>query len=250
MSYVDDLRQQILTLCDQADRALDTAERIGPVIIHHLVNVNFAPILVPPGVTNWIEDRYIDLLLEVIAYGRDAVRTMRLAAYFLGSPDRLREAAERIDDVGDGAVDTSALVTVASLTAVRSSSWNDGAASETYRDSIGGRSEAVSRIAELLEPLNDALRALADGIENYYAEAAKAALGVTVAVLGIVGAIATAVETFGVGAVIGIIVAIIGAIVAFLAFEEMSRIQTQQIANSIATLTDDPVDWPVSVFGT
>lgn len=249
MSYVDDLRIQILASCDQADDALDDIDRTGPGIIRAFVTVWLRPYPVPPVAVAAVAATYILLLDQIVRYARAAVAAIRVGAMVLGSPDNLRATADLLGDkVGTESANLGAVTTLASLEAVSESNWDDGLASETYHNSVDGRAGAVLRINDLVSPLVDALRDLANGIERYYVELLTLTISLVALIGGIIGAIVSAIPTWGAGAVVGLIFAFVGLVGSLGSGISMFLNLSQNVNDSLSKMLAGSVPWPTSQF--
>ncbi len=96
------------------------------------------------------------------------------------------------------------------MTAEGHGSW-DSLAADPYSTAFAEQKSAVGSVDEVARGLRSALEDLAIAIEEFFDELEFAYISFVVAVAGLALAIVTAVETFGIGAIIGLVVAIAGA---------------------------------------
>ena len=246
MSYVDDLRDLIAEHVREAEAGLDKIDRYGPQAVRTAVDITLPTIPRPPFVNDRLAGELIARLHEAVAEARQNLDLLLSASRYLGSPDTLRAAADRLSrDVALASDELAIDVRRDNLDAMLPSNWDDGDASAQYAISFEGQSDAVLKIRQNGLLLVDALRSMADGIERYYYELAKAAVSTALAVAGVVVAIVTAPS--GVGAVAGVIGAIIALASAVLSVIELVEIAATDRGKSfrdhISTLR-----WPTTTF--
>lgn len=246
MSYVDLICDTMRAQLTQAEKALDGLEMLAPTIVRELVNLYLKPF---PLVPQFVEDRIAALLLKEvlagIAYFRKYLPILRDMVNSLGSPDQLRLAASTLSsDVSDASTAMAAAMDSGYLLGMREANWS-GAAAEGYRLAFPGQPDATDRISEFSDKLHDALRSLADGIEQFYVELAIAVVTFLGAVIGYVVAIIEAAGVITIPVAIGQAVAANLALVAsLLAVGAMFLTISQTVNNQIDTLNDDVPAWP------
>lgn len=204
MSQVDDIQRVILDVCNQAEDNLDWLAANGPEIIEAATTPLLMTVLHIHNPYNPLGDRAKQELAKAIAYGRTTVFVLRLEAQYMGSPDRLRAAADAIDrDVVTPARGFADQLVLGKIPSALPSNYSDGVASEGYRAAIDGRDLAVRDIETYASPVAEALRNLADAIESYFRELRDIAMAFVALVISIV-AVVVGWETVIIG-VIGIV---------------------------------------------
>jgi hypothetical protein len=246
MSYVDAICDTMRSQLDQAEKVLDGLELLAPTVVRELVNLYLKPW---PLVPQFVEDRIAALVLKEvlagIAYFRKYLPVLRDAVNSLGSPDHLRLAASTLsNDVSDASTAMAAAMDSGYLLGMRESNWS-GPAAEGYALTFPGQPDAADRISEFSDKLHDALRSLADGIEQFYVELAIAVASFLGAVIGYALAIAEAAGVITIPVAVGQVVAASIALgVSVLAVGAMFLTLSQTVNNQIDTLNDDVPAWP------
>jgi len=211
MSFVDDMKHDIEDALRQADENLDWIATNGPVIIDHLLNIYLKAWPIAGPVVNPIADQAKEALADHVREGKRIVSVLRLEVQYVGSPDNLRAAADKIDSsMVTPARELADRLVLGNIPSALPSNYNDGVASETYRAKIDGRDAAVRDIDTYATPIGQNLRDLADGIESYF----KSLRDITIAVLAFIVSLVLLIvgwETIVVG-VIGIVGMLISAI--------------------------------------
>ena len=217
MSYVDDVKHSIEGTLDQIDDNTDWVERYGPVIIDALLNeyLDTFPIMAPA--VNPIAHRAKEELAKAVATSRNGVALMRTEIQYVGSPDALRAAADAIDGkVVTPSRELADQLVLGRIPSALESNYSDGAASEGYRADIDGRDNAVRDIETYADPVAQALRDLADAIEDYYRnlrDIAISLLGLIVSIVVIIVGWETIV--LGVLGIIGFVISLVALVASY-----------------------------------
>ena len=246
MSYVDVLCDTMRDQLESADDTLDDLAVKAPGIAEVLADLACKPF---PNTPQFIEDRIATLLLEQIREAIDYSRNCTAAATKLvnsfGSPDALRAAA----DVLSGSVSVpsdnlSIAMDPAYLLGMREDNWTGGGA-EGYSLAFAGQPGAVDVVSDYSEKLHDALRSLADGIEQFYIELGIAVTTLVSAIIALVVAIITAATMVGIPVAVGsAVVAQLSLNTSIMALLAMILTVTQTVGNAIDKINEDVVDWP------
>ena len=190
MSQVDDIQRMILNACDQAEDNLDWLAANGPKIIETATTPLLMTVVHIHNPYNPLGDRAKQELAKAIAFGRTMVFVFRLEAKYMGSPDRLRAAADAIDrDVVTPARDFAHQLVLGKIPSALPSNYSDGVASEGYRAAIDGRDLAVRDIETYASPVSQALRDLADAIESFFRELRDIAMAFVALIISIVAVV-------------------------------------------------------------
>lgn len=246
MSLVDVICDTMRGQLDQADNVLTGLEILAPGATRDLANLSLKPF---PLAGQAVEDELARILLkqvrDAIAHLREYIPVLREMVNSFGSPDRLREAASQLSsDVGDASGTLSAAMGSGHLQGLRPSNWS-GSAAEEYVIGFPGQPDAVDRIAGYSASLHDALRSLADGIEQFYLELAIAVTGLLTAVIGLAVAIPEAATVAGIPLAIGTaVVAQLGVNAALLSLGAVFLTLTQTVGNSLDSLDMEFAPWP------
>lgn len=256
-SYVDVLREQIVSQLDEAERSVHGAIRIAPGLIRTAVEtianqrLGTIAVLIPDPVIDWMVRQITDAALAALNDCLVRVAVLREAAAYLGSPNELRAVAAQLDGIGDAAVQLD--INKDNLDGFMT--WDDGSASKQYDTAIDMQIVDLARVEPATSALKDVLRAHADDIENYYLGLAALVAGAVTAILGVVAAILSlaagaATSPTGVGAVLGIIgaalsllTAMIGIVVSGIAAVQLFVSATQNTSNKLDSLQLDLIEW-------
>lgn len=246
MSYVDELKALIQEYIESVTNALDRAERSGPRAIRRAIDNSFPNAPRPQFLNDAMADAMIGQLHDAVGLVRRGVEVLDIASKAMGSPDTLRTAAGRLSsDVAAVCESLGSDVRLDNLKAVLPSAWDDGDASAQYAISFDGQSRAVDKIREYALLFSDSLNSMADGIEEYYGELAKAIGSMAVAVVSAVLAIVT-IETgvgtvvFGIGAFLNVAQAVMSAV-------EVLEAATKDRGETFRDKISD-IEWPAARF--
>lgn len=249
MSYVDALRDQIEEQLKSGKDGLDWIDKNAPAIIRTALNVYLATIVhlpIPGFVVDRFADEAITKLHEGTAEIRKALDEAEKAIAFVGSPDRLREAATVIGDaIVTPARDLASGIVLGKLPSTSTSNWDDGEASEGYVRAIDGRDAAVTGIDTYASPISSALDELADAIESYYLSLLLAVLGVVSVVLSLVEAILALVGVVTApAAIVGLIGVVVGGITAGVNIYQVIVTAEQNARSITGALSGKIPEWP------
>lgn len=214
MSYVDDIKHDIEDFLRQSDENLDWIRTNGPIIIDHLLNIYLAAWPIAGPVVNPIADQAKEALVEYVENGKAAVAALRSEVQFVGSPDNLRAAADKIDSaIIAPARELADRLVLGNIPSALPSNYDDGVASETYRAKIDGRDAAVRDVDTYAAPIGQSLRDLADDIEDYYRSLRDFVLSLLGAIVSLV-LIIVGWETIVLGVIgaIGFVISLVGLI--------------------------------------
>jgi hypothetical protein len=239
-SNVDAVRVINRALLAEAGKGLDKLASRAPVVIKAVADA--AKDGNPFG--NPLADRVVDAaarealqqVKESIQQGRELLEVLTTLNEYLGSPDALRSAAQRLrDQVMTPCSDLAPDVRQGTLRAMVPSVWNDGDASALYANAFDGQQDAVKEASAAARVLADSLESLADGIEDYYHDVNRACLETVAAVIALVTGVLT------VELIIGIFIAIAGAIGAYFAIEDLVVALTEDrgtpVGDAVLTLS-------------
>lgn len=227
MGYIEVYRKTINTGLDGAEKVVDAIATTGPTVIREIINSM-------PGfsfVKDWAADQAISALEKLISFAREVINMFRELLEMLGSPEVLREAATQLrEEVHNPAEEMQlALSNTKGLKAVTTDQWDNPPANERYKDSFTSQSESMELVPKYSLELADALSDMADDIEEFYKELAKAVISAASAIVSAQTAIATAVTGVGVPvAVAEVIAAILSAVSAIQSVMELIEIATQE----------------------
>lgn len=220
------------------DRALDDA-RVG------------WPVSVPlPGPVKQLVRRLIlEAVHECAETIYDALEQFRLLARAVGRPSSLRAAALRLEQgVMVPAGELNRDMVTPSLRGDDRTVW-DSPAADAYTTAFTEQKSAVGSIDDAARGLRDLLKALASDIEEFFDELQFAYLSFAVTVAGLVLAILTAVESLGVGAVVGLVVAIVSLIAGVYSLVSAFTGASAHNSENAERLADAPaLSWPTSGF--
>ncbi len=234
------VRSNVAAAPGLVDRALD-AVRVGwPVSVP-----------LPEPVKALLRKLILEAVRECAETIYDALDQFRLLARSVGRPSSLRAAASRLDtDVLARATALDADMVAANLDAHSRDRW-DSLATDQYQTALAEQKAAVGSIDDVARGLRDALNSLATDIEEFFDELEIAYISFALCVAGLVLAILTAVETFGIGAVIGLIVAVLSLIVGIYSLISAFTGASAHNAENAERLSDTPaLAWPTSAFAT
>lgn len=222
------------------DRALDAARVGWPVAVP-----------LPDPVKQLLRRLILDAVRECAETIYDALDQFRLLARSVGRPTSLRAAATRLEqDVMARASALDGAMVSANLQADKRTAW-DSLATDHYETAITEQKSAVGSVDDVARGLRDTLNALASDIEEFFDELQIAYISFVVCVAGLVLAILTAVETFGVGAVIGLVVAVVSLVVGIYSLVGAFTGASAHNAENAERLRSTPaLSWPSSVFAT
>lgn len=261
-SYVDILRDQIVTQLDMAETRVENAIQVAPGLIRRAVeaaaNHYFGTIavLIPDPVVDWVAEQITDAALAALRDCLVRIAVLREAAAYLGSPDELRAVAETLGTIGGA----SAAIDVNKDDLDGLMSWDDGEPTRRYEVAVENQQRDLGQVAPALDGLKDVLRTHADDIENYYLALLALVVGAVSAILGVVGAILSVIAgalTFetGVGPVLGIIAAclslvtaMIGVVVSGIGAVQLFVQSTQATANKLDAVQIDALEWDQPSF--
>lgn len=243
----------IVTGCDGLEKMVRANVAAAPALIDRAldaVRVGWPVGLPLPEPAKALLQRLImEAVRECAEVIYDALDLFRALARSVGRPSLLRSAAGRLDtDVIARAASLDADLIPASLKADDRSGW-DSVASDSYDTAITEQKTAVGSIDDVARGLRDALNALANDIEEFFDELKIAFISYLLCVAGLVLAILTAVETVGVGAVIGLVVAVISIIVGIYSLvSAFTGASAHNSANAERLKTTPALSWPKSAF--
>lgn len=257
MSYVDVLREQIISQLDQAEDRVNYAIRVSPGLIRAAVEaamnqrLGTVAVIVPTPVIDWVAEQITHAALAALDDCLVRIDVLREAAAYLGSPDELRAVAEKIGDVGGA---TSRMdINKDNLDGLVT--WDDGEPSARYEIATENQIDDLARVEPMTSSIKDVLRSHADDIENYYLELLALVIGAVAAILGVVAAILSLIGgaltlPSGAGPVIGIIAAalslvtaMIGVVVSGIAAVQLFVRATQGTSNKLDAIQVDIVEW-------
>nr|WP_201470442.1 hypothetical protein [Microbacterium hydrocarbonoxydans] len=256
-SYVDILREQIISQLDQAEDRVDHAIRVAPGLIRTAVEaaanhyLGTIAVLIPDPVVDWVAEQITGAALDALRDCLVRIAILREAAAYLGSPDDLRAVAEKLGDIGGSA---SAMdINKDALDGLMS--WDDGEPTRRYETAVENQIQDLAKVAPAMSSIKDVLRTHADDIENYYLQLLALVMGAVAAILGVVAAILSLIAgalTFetGVGPVIGIIaaalslvVAMVGVVTSGIAAVQLFVTSTQNTSNKLDAIQIDTLEW-------
>jgi hypothetical protein len=232
------VRRNVAAAPGLVDRALDAARVGWPVAVP-----------LPDPVKRILRGLILEAVRECAATIYDALDQFRLLARSVGRPSTLRSAADQLEkSVIARAAALDGHMLLANLKADDRTAWNS-LATDSYETAFTEQKSAVGSIDDAARGLRDALRALASDIEEFFDELQFAYLSFAVAVGGLVLAILTAVETLGVGAVIGLIIAVVSLVAGIASLVMAFTGASAHNAETVARLEDAPAfSWPQSAF--
>jgi uncharacterized protein YukE len=183
-----------------------------------------------------------EVILEGVALFRDMAK-------MVGRPSVLRAAAAALSSQVETAAKTlSGVATTSALNALDSSSW-DSPAADSYESSFNEQTRAIDMIAPVAQDMGNSLNDLADSIEQFFSDLELAYWGFAFAVGGLVLAIVTAVETFGVGAIIGLVISIGGFITGVIGLvNTFTNSSSSNADNATRLLETGQITWPQTAF--
>lgn len=216
MSYVDFLRESIEDSIRRVEQDLqwieENAPRIAETLIDHAVDQQW-------WLPQWGKDELKERLTGDVAQFvttpltenarliRTCLAQVRAGLAYVGSPDTLRAAADRIDDgVVSSSQELAPTLVLGNIPSSSTSNWSDDEASDGYVRKIDGRSEAVQTGSENAATVATGLRNSAKNIEDFLIALAELVAGLVGVVAGIVTAIV------GAATVVLLIAGIVGAI--------------------------------------
>jgi len=249
VSYVDTIRDQIEEQLKSGKDGLDWIDKNGPGIIRTVMNVYLDTILhlpIPGFISDKFADEAISKLHEGTAELRKALDQAERGIAYVGSPDRLRQAASLIGDkVVTPSRELATTVTLGKLPSTLSSNWDDGEASEGYVHAVDGRDDAVTAIATYADPISSALGDMADAIENFYLSLLAAVVGIVVVIVSVVELIITlAGVVTAPAAIVGVIGTLLGGVTAAIALFQLF-VTAEQTQRSISgSLSGAIPEWP------
>lgn len=262
MSYVDQLREQITSLLDDAEQKVRDADKTAPPQIREAVQ--YAVDHAGYGLGRLVPDSWVDEVCDIlISSVHDTlddclkrIAVLREAAAYLGSPDLMRSMGDTFGDIGTAAENLQ----ISKDDLAGYMSWDDLPASRQYEVSIEDQITALARVSPAVSSIKGVLRTHADDIENYYLALLQLVVSSVGAILGVVAAIlslvagAITIET-GVGPVLGIIgaalslvVSLVSLVSAGIAAVQLLVQQAQGSANKLDALSTQMVEWKVPSF--
>lgn len=256
MSYVDSIREVNETLLNTAQKAVDAAAHICPGLIRPAIQ-EWADrqgfglgSLIPDG---WV-DKAADVVIAAVKSALDRctelVELLNMANNYLGSPDRLRAVADKLNDLGGKAEAIELKLDVLEGWA----SWHDLPTSKLYEAAITDQATEISKVPKWVGEIAKGIDQHANDIENYYLELAQVSLGGVQAVLGVVTAVlglAAAIPTGGLSlaaTIVGVVSSLMGVAQALIGVVQMAVSNSQNVAAKLDSLQLDLEDWDVPRF--
>ncbi|QCB92520.1 hypothetical protein [Cellulomonas shaoxiangyii] len=204
MSYVDTIKAVEMAKLRGARVSVETLRDGCEPLVRTLVDVylgTFPPFPFKDRVADEITERLVGVVREFCGYVLEVIAFFEQLVDWIGSPVALRAAADALlADVDNPA---NALLLQIKESAVPSRhSWNDPPASDDYADAREAQPGELERLLPFIGSMREILREMASSIETFYIE-------LTIAIVGLVGAIAGLVVTIGAGSTgIGLPVAV------------------------------------------
>ncbi|MGX5696355.1 hypothetical protein ACWKWP_09170 [Agromyces soli] len=197
MSYVDDVAMAIGVSLHEAEQVVVMIERLGPIVIENLRAQFVAQV---PG-SEWAVDPAAaqgkEAIGDLVEAARTTIQVIRFELQFVGSPTRLRLAADAIDEgMIAPARELANELVLGRIESAWDSYYRDGTASDAYRAAIDGRDTALLELADYASPVAAALRDLADAIEDYYTKLRDLAVELSILAVSLAAAIAGAPTIF------------------------------------------------------
>lgn len=249
----EEIADAIKSGCDSVESHVRSAVAAAPGRIDDLLDLVRVgwPVSVPlpEEVKRLIRALILEAVRECADLIYDALDEFRLLARSVGRPSLLRQAARRLDeDVITPSVALDKDMVTSELKAQSRGSW-DSLATDAYTTAFTEQKSAVGSVDEVARGLRIALEDLAGDIEEFFDELQFAYVSFAISAAGLALAIVTAVETLGVGAVIGLAVAIAGAVVGIGGLIVAFTGAADHNADTAERLTEMPaLSWPQSVF--
>jgi hypothetical protein len=261
MSWVDDIRRTALDQVDGCEKVLSWADAKAPPLIRWVIDNHVLTMMLPQFEKDYIASHLIDLFHKLIDVCRQVLDKYREMVSMLGSPDNLRASAAVLkDDVSGKASALGRSVTADSLASLLDSNWVDGDASEIYEHAFETQAAPLAEVSSTADTLHDALRTVANGIEDYYVQLAlaiaggvAAIAGTVVAVLGVIEAAAASPTVVGsvpglAAMCIGCALDVVGLITAAISIFAMLQTVQHTVNDTLESLPKNIDEWDSPAF--
>ena len=240
LSTVAELRAVILERLDDGDTALDSIERDGPTAIRTAITAQLAPLGIDAAAREALTVNTIALLQRAVEHGRKTTAVQRRLTQSAGDTSALDAAAAMVAlSITSPAADLAPLIGRESLDAIDPARWS--AAEQTgYTKAADGQGDAVARVAEVGREIEEALRAMSTGIENFYSSLAQLVMSAVVAVIGLAATLATweAVS----GGIAALVSSLVGIGTGLAALSQQALADSRAVEGRLRAI--DQVAWP------
>ncbi|MGV8885362.1 MAG: hypothetical protein ACOH1T_07210 [Microbacteriaceae bacterium] len=192
MSEISDLRERLAVLIRRCEDVLDATEQHGPKMVGDNVRRNVDAFALSAESHDQLMSASSAILEKVVSQTRRVLMLQKSMADALGDPDRLRAAAQSINDRVAGSSRTLAdQVRPSALIAMNNSDLWNGPGAEGYARSLVGQDDAVRHVAVVGAEIEHLLAEFAGNIEQYYSTLLTTVGRLYGALLAIAGTVAT-----------------------------------------------------------
>ena len=210
IATAEEIADLIIVSCDEVDRKLqEIASSASGLVRKSLDRVRVGGVVPLDPVTKETLHRLaMEAIGQFIFVARQGVDLTRRVAKCVGRPSLLRVAAEKLDaGVAQAGANMYKSMTPNRFTAHDSEAWLSKAVSP-YLVAFDEQKSGVNEVTRIGEDIAKDLRRFADGVDKFYRDTAEASLGISIAILGVVGIITTG--WTGVGGFISVITTVAG----------------------------------------